>query len=83
MSHRGVAVQGQELSLAPAAVGIMADCAPEPARMQSKQWSTSDLMRGAGACAEIAGIDLNKLSREELVNMLKDVQVLVGHANSE
>jgi hypothetical protein len=37
--------------------------------MQSQQWSCSDLLQGADACAAIAGAEL---TREDLLKRLQD-----------
>ena len=44
-----------------------------PMQMASRQWSSSDLDRGVSASATISGIDLNKLSMDELQHMLKEI----------
>jgi hypothetical protein len=40
--------------------------------MQSQQWSCSDLLQGADACAAIGGAELNRLTREDLLKRLQD-----------
>ena len=43
---------------------------PQP--MKSQQWSCSDLLQGADACATIGGAELNRLTKEELLKRLQD-----------
>ena len=53
----------------------MAD-ASKPVSLPSRQWSCSELLKGAKVCADMAGMELsfnpNELSREQLVAAIKD-----------
>lgn len=44
--------------------------------LKSKQWSCSELMKGAEVCAEMAGLELaldpKQMSKEQLLNAIKD-----------
>lgn len=51
---------------------VMSTTPPEPAPMQSRVWSCSDLQRGVQESSKISAVDLNLLSREELLHRLQD-----------
>lgn len=44
--------------------------------MVSREWSASDLSRGVKASAAIAGIDVTRLSTEELMKRLQDIYIV-------
>lgn len=57
----------------------MAESHQRAVSLASKQWSCSELSKGAEMCASLAGLDLvidpTKLSRDELMRAIKDLCV--------